>query len=178
MAIQRYYYSVFFQCHSLQPVKRTQRVMSAKPEAGVDLVAEVRAMLAGEFKRQSDEIEILQVVGVNDSSQVWPPVVRNQEAEKPEAEKPEAGVDLVNQGEGTAAAIQSATPSPGWTPADQPLAELPTIEAASMYRKEQLIELAATLKLEIGDPSQIKYPDLRKIVLATLQQKLTGQAAA
>ena len=72
VARKLYFYIVQYQCHSMKPPKAIQQIASEKATAGVDLVADARAMLAAEFKRDPDEIEILGIRGQSDSTQVWP----------------------------------------------------------------------------------------------------------
>lgn len=170
-----FFYNVQYECHSMKPPKAVQQIASEKAEAGVDLVAEVRAMLAVEFKRAPDEIEILRIRGKSDPTQVWPVPVVVAEGAADGA----AVAGSVGQGEGLADLenLDELT-RPDWTPATPPPAAFPTVEEAGTLIKADMFELAKRLELDIVKDPNAKFPAVRAAVLTELSARQASQPAA
>ncbi len=162
-------YNVVYQCHSMKPSKAIQSVGSKKSEAGVDLVADVRRILADEFKRDTDEIEILAIYGTTDPKQVWPPKLSGDGVIADTA----AGGIILGQGEGAGTGADTNSNPPSIL--DPVTLPWPTIEDAGALTKQQMMQLA--VRLEIPEPTKIPFPDLRAAVLKALNAKLSGQSA-
>ena len=171
VARKLFFYIVQYQCHSMKPPKAIQQIASEKATAGVDLVADARAMLAAEFKRDSDEIEILGIRGQSDPTQVWPaPAATSVEAENVSGDVGNTG--SVSQGEG------ANGESPQWTPETPPPTAFPTVEEAGALVKADMFKLAERLELEIAKNPEAKFPAVRAAVLAELSKRQAGQPAA
>lgn len=163
---EQFLYIVKYQCHSMKPPVALQQIATPRDLDGVDLVAESRAILAQEFKRDTDEIEILGIRGVTDRSKVWPAPV-------PVVVDPTAGAETIGQGEGIA-----ELESPAWTPATPPPAAFPTVEEAGVLTKSDMFKLAERLELEIVKNPDAKFPAVRAAVLAELSARQASAPAA
>lgn len=164
-----YYYRVAYLFAGKRGV---QRIHSQNPEANLALAQEsarlLAEILAGPDVPSGSQVEVVGIQGITDGKQSWPPVAittLDQSASSGPA-IPAAGLEGLNFGPKVALNL---------SPVDALTANgLPTPEAAGKYKLEELQGLAA--QLAMGDVSAMKFPELRKNVLAKLAESLKAAA--
>lgn len=157
-----YYYRVAYLFAGKRGV---QQIHSQNPEANLALAQESARLLAeilsGPDVPQGSQVEVVGIQGITDGKQSWPPVLGTV---KPSEH--EVSLEGLNLGPQVALNL---------SPVDALTANgLPTPEAAGKYKLEELQGLAA--QLAMGDVSGMKFPELRKNVLAKLTESLKAVA--
>lgn len=150
--------------YSISGSVKKQSINSESSVANVALANEALNLLIDANQGSvGASITVLEIHGVTDPSQVWPEELSIQSGSSDPAANPNAlaGINLSK--------LSSVHPDDVLT-ADG----LPTLAAAGKMQTEELHALAE--KLGITSHGGMKYPQLKKVTLAALEERLTAPA--